>query len=865
MFFTGSNVSLDFRSLSQAFLKFIVLFVFQVLIKIRKTSEVLLNDPMKTINILCLLIFLTTGSITAQPTISEKTAGMEKYEGFFDYWWDDDEGKIWLEINKLDQEFIYVNSLAAGIGSNDIGLDRSQLGDTRVVKFEKVGPKVLLIQENYDYRATSDNPLEKKSIREAFAQSVVFGFEAGAQEGDRILIDITDFLLQDAHRVAERLQESNQGNYSIDKSRSAVYLPGSFNFPGNSEFEATLTFTGSGAGAWLRSVAPTPGAVTVRQHHSFVELPDDDYRPRKFDPRSGFFTIGFQDYSAPIGGEFHKQLIVRHRLEKENPEAEVSKPVEPIIYYLDNGTPEPIRSALLDGARWWNQAFEAIGYKDAFQVKILPDDAHPLDIRYNVINWVHRSTRGWSYGSSVVDPRTGEIIKGNVLLGSLRVRQDYLIAEGLLAPYEEGAGRDDKMLEMALARIRQLSAHEVGHTLGLAHNFAASTNDLASVMDYPHPRVTVMPDGTLSLENAYDIGIGEWDKRTIAYGYQDFAESVNDEEALNEIIEETLDMDLLYISDEAARPQSGVHPAAHLWDYGTNVIDQMHHILEVRRVALQNFGEDNIQMGRTMSDLENALVPIYLYHRYQTEAAAKLIGGVNYSYKVRGDDQPNPEVVPAEVQRNAIQSLIQTLQPDILALPEDILDLIPPQPSQIPSSREHFSGYTNPMPDPVAMAEVAADHTASMIFNPERSARLMTQSARNSSFPDFMEVIEEVLHATLLGELMDGYQGAIQRGVNVAVFRNLLQLASARSASPDAKAVAKKALENLQIELTELTFKLDNAIWNAHYNYILGLIEQYQDDPESFSTPPVPYTPPGSPIGSDVLQRYGCGSFNLGH
>lgn len=814
--------------------------------------------------LISLSLFISVAySVNAQPTISEKTSGMEKHEGFFDYWWDDEAGKIWLEVDKLNREFIYVNSLAAGIGSNDIGLDRSQLGDTRIVKFERIGPKILLIQPNYDYRATSNNPLEEKSIQEAFAQSVLFGFEVGAQEEGRILIDITDFLMQDAHGVAERLQQSNQGNYSIDKTRSAIYLPGTFNFPKNTEFEATLTFTGNGPGGWLRSVTPTPNAVTVRQHHSFVELPDDNYQPRNFDPRSGYFTVGYQDYSAPIGGEFYKQFIVRHRLKKKNPEADVSEPVEPIIYYLDNGTPEPIRSALLDGARWWNEAFEEIGYENAFQVEILPDDAHPLDIRYNVINWVHRSTRGWSYGSSVVDPRTGEIIKGNVLLGSLRVRQDYLIAEGLLAPYEEGVEPDDKMLKMALARIRQLSAHEVGHTLGLAHNFAASTNDLASVMDYPHPRATVLPDGTLSLENAYDTGIGEWDKRTIAYGYQDFPVDVNEEDALDEIIQETLNTDLLYISDEAARPQSGVHPAAHLWDYGTDVIGQMDQILEIRRVALSNFGEGNIRMGRPMADLENTLVPIYLYHRYQTEAVAKLIGGVNYSYNLRGDDQPNPEIVDAELQMNAVQSLIQTLQPATLALPEDILELIPPQPAQIPSSREHFRGYTNPMLDPVAMAEVSADLTASMIFNPERSARLMTQSARNSNYPDLMEVAEDVLGATILGELEDGYHGAIQRGVNIAVFRNLVELASDENASPDAKAAAKMIIQNLQLELTERIFELDNTVWNAHYNYILGLIEQYREDPESFSIPPAPYTPPGSPIGSgDDWWEHGCEIFS---
>jgi hypothetical protein len=463
-----------------------------------------------------------------------------------------------------------------------------------------------------------------------------------------------------------------------------------------------------------------------------------------------------------------------------------------------------------------------------------------------------------------VDPRTGEIIKGNVLLGSLRVRQDYLIAEGLLAPYEEGIEPDDKMLEMALARIRQLSAHEIGHTLGIAHNFAASTNDLSSVMDYPHPRATVLPDGSLSLDEAYDTDIGEWDKRVVAYGYQDFPNDVNEEEALDEIIRETLDMDLLYISDEAARPQGGVHPKAHLWDYGTDVIDQMDHILQIRRTALNNFDEEVIRMGRPMADLENALVPIYLYHRYQIEAVSKLIGGVNYAYNLRGDEQTNPEIVSADLQRDAVQSLIQTLRAETLALPEHILDLIPPQSAQTPYSREHFGGYSNPMLDPVAMAEVAANQSAMMIFNPERGARLTTQSARNPDLPGLMEVADEVLNSTILGQLEPGYFGAIQRGINMAVIRNLVELASDENASPDVKAITKMVLENLQVSLTERIFEIDDPTWSAHFNYILDLIEQYKEDPESFSTPPAPYTPPGSPIGSGKTIEYGCGIFPEG-
>ena len=809
---------------------------------------------MKTLLLTFSLIFsFTFSSLTAQ-SISEKTDGMEKYEGFFNFWWDDDEGKIWMEIDKVDEEVLYVNSLAAGMGSNDIGLDRSQLGDTRIVSFKKVGPKVLMVQPNYNFRASSENELEQKSVEEAFAQSILWGFEVAAYEDGKILVDATDFLLRDAHDVTGALQNRNQGSYSLDASRSAIYLDGTFNFPKNSEFETTLTFTGSNPGGHVRSVTPTPEAITVRQHHSFVELPDDGFKPRKFDPRAGYFGISYQDYSAPIGEEFTQRYIARHRLEKKDPTAEVSEAVEPIVFYLDNGTPEPIRTALLDGARWWAEAFEEIGYKDAFQVKVLPDDAHPLDIRYNVINWVHRSTRGWSYGSSVTDPRTGEIIKGNVLLGSLRVRQDYMIAEGLLAPYEEGVDPDPQMLEMALDRIRQLSAHEIGHTLGIAHNFAASANDLASVMDYPHPMTTINPDGTLSLENAYDIGIGEWDKQAVAYGYQDFPEQVDEDEALEEIIMETIDRGLMYLSDEVARPQGGSHPYAHLWDYGTDVVSQLDHILEIREIALNQFGERNIRKGRMMAELEDVLVPIYLFHRYQTEAAVKLIGGVEYHYTVRGDGQPAPQMVAGDRQRDAISAMLKTLNPEVLALPEHLLDMIPPRPARVPQTREHFRGYTDPNLDPVAMAEVAADLSAGLIFNANRAARLLNQQARDASMPGLEELVNEVLANSVLADRHDGYYGAVQRGVNTAVVRNMIQLAADSDAAPDVQSVTSFLLTDLQDQLHEKA-ETGETIWRAHYQHLADMISDFRDDPATFEAPSAPYTPPGSPIGSGLMNN----------
>jgi Met-zincin/Domain of unknown function (DUF5117) len=788
-------------------------------------------------------------SKTAAPTIAEKTAGAEKLGGYFNLYWDAKSGKLWLEIDKWGTEFLYQTSLPAGVGSNDIGLDRGQLGDGHLVRFDRSGPKVLLVQANLDYRAVSEDADERQAVRDSFAESVLWGFKVEAEDGDHALVDATDFFLRDAHHVTETLRRTKQGSYKLDASRCAMYLPRTKNFPLNTEVETTLTFAGDEPGEWVKQVTPSPEAMTVREHHSFVQLPPPGYQPRAYDPRSSFFGISYMDYATPISEPIVKRFIVRHRLEKKDPSAAVSDVVKPIVYYLDRGAPEPIRSALLEGARWWAQAFEAAGFKNAFRVELMPEGADPMDLRYNLIQWVHRATRGWSYGSGVVDPRTGEMIKGHVTLGSLRVRQDFLIAEGLLAPYEKGKPVSPKMREMALARLRQLAAHEVGHTLGLEHNYSASTVGRSSVMDYPPPVVTLGADGVPDVSNAYATGIGEWDKVSIAWGYSQFAPGVDEHAALNKILTDAFGRGLRYLTDQDARPAGSSSSLAHLWDSGANAVDELDRLMKVRAAALARFGKNNIREGAPLATIEDALVPIYMLHRYQVEAASKFIGGTDYTFALRGDGEVATKIVPAAEQRRALAAVLATLKASELALPEPFLQMIPPRPPMYERGREHFKIRTSPEFDALAPAEAAAQHTLQFLFNPARAARLVEFHARDAANPGLEDVIDAVVDATWKANRRGDYAGEIGRAVDTVVLDDLMGLAVNDRAPEQVRAIASAKLEGLRSWVaSQANLDQEQA---AHYFYAAQEIGLFQKDPKKFAIVAPAEPPDGPPIGDD--------------
>ncbi|MCA1577518.1 MAG: zinc-dependent metalloprotease [Acidobacteria bacterium] len=797
------------------------------------------------VSLLCLSV-----AVHAQ-SIADKVKGMEKFPGFFTFYWDAKAGKIWLEIDKWNTEFLYVESLPAGIGSNDIGLDRGQLGDSSIVRFDRSGPRVLLVAPNYSFRATSNNADERVAVKDAFAESTLWGFDVAAEDSGRVLVDATDFFLRDAHQVTNVLKRTQQGDYKLEPKRSAFYLPNTKNFPQNTEIETTLTFTGEPTGRFVRQVVPVPDAITVRERHSFVRLPDTGYKPRVFDPRSGFYGIEYMDFATPIEDPITKRFIARHRLQKKDPAARVSEAVEPIIYYVDRGAPEPVRSALLDGARWWAQAFEALGYKDAFRVEVMPAEVDPMDVRYNVIQWVHRSTRGWSYGNSLVDPRTGEIIQGRVSLGSLRDRQDLLIAEGLLAPYDNTNTTSPKLLEMVLARLRQLSAHEVGHTLGLQHNYAASPTGRASVMDYPAPWARLGPDGVPDLSDAYAKGIGEWDTVAIAFGYQDFAPGTNEAQALDTTLREAFARGLMYLTDQDARPAGSSSSVAHLWDNGRNAVDELANVMRVRAAALRRFGENNIRAGAPLATIEEVLAPIYMYHRYQVEAAAKSIGGQDYTFSLKGKGDRGPQIVAPEEQRRALAAVLETLKPEALAVPESLLRLIPPRPSGYPRTREDFHIRTDPVFDALAPVEAVADHVSKFLFNQERAARLVQFHARDRRNPSLAEVIDRALAATWKAPAANGYTGEIQHTVNMVVLTNLMSLAANDRAANQVRAVASWKLEQLKTWLYTQRRLTTDENRRAFLYYSFEQIKRFQEDPKKMNLTTAQPPPDGPPIGAD--------------
>jgi hypothetical protein len=731
--------------------------------------------------------------------------------------------------------FLYAASLKTGLGSAPIRLDHGMVGDTQVLAFRRLGKKVAVTFENPRFTARG-GALMQKGARESFPYSVIAMLDvASGAAGGGVTVNIAPFLTHDTMDIAGALNGGGKGFKLVDGLSAAD--PGSVKvFADNIEMEAVQTYASDTPGKEVGNIAPDARQVSFTVHHSLIRLPDPGFVPRKFDIRSGTHGTQVYDFGTPLGDDVMLELANHFRLDKLDPAAARSRVKKPIIFYIDNTAPEPIRSALVEGVGWWNQAFDAAGYIDAFQAKVLPDGADAQDVRYNMVNWDERLTRSWSYGGGIIDPRTGEIVKGNVVLEGLRLRQDIILFESLVGTAQDNTGGPNDPIRVSLARIRQLGAHEVGHAIGFVHNFQGSTQDRTTVMDYPFAKMT-LKDGRIDLSDAYATGIGRWDKFTVdwLYGAKTDAEAARKAAAIEAA-------GLHYMTDIDGREDALAVPGDNMWTEGNDQPADLAQMMAVRRVALANFGSGVLHPGEALSNLRRKFAPVWLLHRYAIAAVGKLIGGVSYRYAVAGGGSPTPVSTPAPEQSAALDALLATLSAKELTVAAPLaLELSSGVNGRADAQfdTEVFDNAGAAVFDPLVAADIAAQVTLGSLLAPSRLTRVYLQHARDASLLGLDDLLDR-----LLGSTVTSAGTAVERRVATRTLIEIARTARAPGTSTDVAAMLTGRLSAVADAFAGAKGKDDDDSWRHAMATMLR-----SDDVltrELSRTPPA--VPPGMPI-----------------
>ncbi|MGI9141218.1 MAG: zinc-dependent metalloprotease [Gemmatimonadaceae bacterium] len=755
-------------------------------------------------------------------------------------------GKVFLTVPRLGEKLLYLNTLATGLGSTTALLDRGQLGDNAIVRFERRGARVFLIRENTDAQAITDNAALRRSVEESFPGSVLASFAVQRDGPGGVVVDATDFFLSDVYDVIGSIRSARLGTLRLDRERSFIDPASTRSFPLNTEVRAVLSYVTDDPPFELRNLAPDGRTLALQQHHSFVRPPAPPLQVRAFDPRAGLFSNSFFDFAQGFDSDYRQRGVVRWRLEPSDTAAylrgEKVEPVKPIIYYIDAGIQEPYRSAFIEGGLWWNEVLGAAGWRNAFRIEPLPAGVDPLDARYPAIYWVHRQQRGPSVGPSMRDPRTGEIVSTVIRMDSYRSLVDHDIYMGLM-PAAASGGLQLTPEQFAMARRRQHSAHEIGHTLGIAHNYIAATQGRSSVMDYPYPLIALDAQGRLDISDAYRSSGGAHDTLAVRYAYTWYRTPAEEAAGLSRIVREAEARGLRFIADQHAGA-AGSLPSASQWVEGSDLLQALERTMAVRRVLIDRFDERAAQQGEPLAVLNRRFAHVYLHHRYALVGATKYVGGMEFGYALRGEQTEPTRILAAAEQRAALRLVLSALQPRELRVPGRVAALIPPVPAGYTSDLTLIPTPAGTAFDPVAAAHSLAQEIVSGLLHPQRAARLVSFHARDASNPSLAEVVGALVEATWGtggGSVAGEEQGPeLRRATQRATVDGLLDLAGSPAATAGVRATVEHHLTTLA-RRTSLSEGL-SAADQGHRAAVRRDIQRYfdgRDDPAKRPRPPV--------------------------